>query len=41
MEKDAHREWEIAFAVKHAEMFMPVTEVIRKIGISEQVFYQW
>ena len=27
--------------VKQAEMGMPVAELIRRVGISEQMFYRW
>jgi putative transposase len=27
--------------VKQAEMGMPVAELIRRVGISEQTFYRW
>jgi putative transposase len=32
---------QIAAIVKQAEMGMPVTELIRRVGISEQTFYRW
>jgi putative transposase len=32
---------QIVAVLKQAELGVPVTEVIRKVGISEQTFYQW
>lgn len=32
---------QIAAVVKQAEMGMPVAELIRRVGISEQTFYRW
>ena len=32
---------QIAAIVKQAEMGMPVAELIRRVGISEQTFYRW
>jgi len=32
---------QIVAIVKHAEMGMPVAELIRRAGISEQTFYRW
>jgi putative transposase len=34
-------EEQIAYALKQAEHGTPVSEVIRKMGISEQTFYRW
>jgi putative transposase len=34
-------EEQIAFALRQAESGTSVTEVIRKLGISEQMFYRW
>ena len=34
-------ESQIAFALKQAETGTPIREVIRKMGISEQTFYNW
>jgi len=31
----------IAFALKQAETGTPMSEVIRRMGISEQPFYRW
>jgi len=32
---------QIVAIVKQAEMGMPVAELIRRVGISEQMFYRW
>jgi putative transposase len=32
---------QIAFALRQAEQGSPVTEVCRKMGISEQTYYRW
>jgi putative transposase len=32
---------QIAYVLKQAEVGTPVSEVCRKIGISEQTFYRW
>ena len=32
---------QVAAIVKQAEMGMPVAELIRRVGISEQTFYRW
>jgi putative transposase len=32
---------QIVAALKQAEMGMPVADLIRQIGISEQTFYRW
>lgn len=34
-------EEQIAFALRQAETGIPVAEVIRKMGITEQTFYRW
>ena len=41
MKKKRFTEPQIAFALKQAEAGMPVAEVCRKTGISEQTFYRW
>lgn len=41
MKKKRFTEEQIAFALRQAEAGTPVTEVIRKIGVSEQTFYRW
>lgn len=32
---------QIVAVVKHAELGMPVAEIVRQVGISEQTFYRW
>jgi putative transposase len=32
---------QVVAIVKQAEMGMPVAELIRRVGISEQTFYRW
>jgi putative transposase len=32
---------QIAFALRQAESGVPVAEICRKIGITEQTFYRW
>jgi putative transposase len=39
--KKKFTEEQIAFALKQAETGTPVTEVIRKMGITEQTYYRW
>jgi putative transposase len=39
--KKKFTEEQIAFALKQAEHGTSVLEVIRKMGISEQIFYRW
>ena len=34
-------EEQITFALKHAELSTPISEVCRKLGIAEQTFYRW
>ena len=41
MKKTRHTEEQIAFALKQAETGTAVSEVIRRMGISEQTFYRW
>lgn len=41
MKKGRFTEEQIAFALRQAETGTPVTEVIRKMGVSEQTFYRW
>lgn len=41
MKKKRCTEEQIAFALWQAEGGVPVAEVIRKIGVSEQTFYRW
>jgi putative transposase len=39
--KKRYTDQQIAYALKQAETGTPVREVIRKMGISEQTFYNW
>lgn len=41
MKKSKFTEQQIVFALKQAETGVPVQEVCRKMGISEQTFYNW
>ena len=41
MKKSNYTEEQISFALKQAELGMPVSEVCRKLGIAEQTFYRW
>jgi putative transposase len=41
MKKSKFTEEQIAFALQQAESGTPVQEVIRKMGITEQIFYRW
>jgi putative transposase len=41
MKKSKFTEEQIAFALRQAETGTSVKEVIRKMGISEQTFYNW
>jgi transposase len=41
MRKTAFTAEQIAYALRQAESGMPVLEVCRKLGISEQTFYRW
>ncbi len=41
MKKSKFTDEQIAFALRQAETGTPVTEVVRKLGISEQTFYRW
>jgi Transposase. len=41
MKKSTFTEEQIAFALRQAELGTSVSEVIRKMGISEQTFYRW
>jgi putative transposase len=41
MKRSKFTEEQIAFALKQAETGTPVAEVIRKMGIAEQTFYNW
>ena len=41
MRKSTFTEEQIAYALRQAESGIPITEVCRKLGISEQTFYRW
>lgn len=41
MKKKRFTEAQIAFALRQAESGTPVSEIIRKMGISEVTFYRW
>ncbi len=41
MKKTKYTEEQVAFALKQAETGTAVQEVIRKMGISKQTFYNW
>jgi len=41
MKKSQYTAEQIAFSLRQAEAGAPVSEVCRKVGISEQTFYRW
>lgn len=41
MKKSRFTEEQIAFALRQSETGVPVLDVCRKLGISEQTFYRW
>ena len=41
MKKSRFTDQQIAFALKQAESGVPVEEVCRKLGVSQQTFYRW
>lgn len=41
MKKTRYIEEQIAFALKQAEVGVPVCDVCRKLGITEATFYRW
>lgn len=41
MKKSRFSEEQIAFALRQAESGIPIAEIGRKMGISEQTFYRW
>ena len=41
MNRRRYTEEQIAFALKQAELGTPISDVCRKLGVSEQTFYRW
>ena len=41
MKKSTFTEEQITYALRQVEMGTPVADVCRKLGVSEQMFYQW
>jgi putative transposase len=41
MKKKRFSEEQIAFALRQSEAGTPISEIIRKMGITEQTFYRW
>ena len=41
MKRTRYSEEQIAFALRQAESGTPVTEVCRKMGVTERSFYRW
>lgn len=41
MKRSKFTEQQIAFALKQVKTGVPVAEMIRKLGITEQTFYRW
>ena len=41
MKRKRYTEEQIAFALRQAESGTPVSEIVRKMGVSEQTFYRW
>jgi len=41
VKKSKFTEEQIAFALRQAELGIPVAEVTRKMGVCEQTFYRW
>ena len=41
MKKKRFREEQIAFALRQADSGVPVSEILRKMGVSEATFYRW
>ena len=41
MRKSRFSDEQIVYALKQAELGVPIAEVCRKYGISEQTFYRW
>ena len=41
MKKKRYTEEQIAFALRQHESATAVSEIVRKLGVSEQTFYRW
>ena len=41
MKKSRFTEQQIVYAIKQVEAGVPITELCRKYGISQQTFYRW
>lgn len=41
MKRSKFTEEQIAFALKQNELGVPINEICRRLGISEQTFYRW
>ena len=41
MKRKRYTEEQIAYAMRQAESGTPVTEICRKMGVSQQTFYTW
>lgn len=41
MKRTRYTEEQIAYALRQAEAGTPVTEICRKMGVSQQAFYTW
>jgi putative transposase len=41
MKRSRYTEEQIAFALKQADLGTPISDVCRKLGVSEQTFYRW
>ena len=41
MKRSKYTEEQIAFALKQAELGTSISDVCRKLGVSEQTFYRW